>query len=102
MARITIPSSHKGFLKNEKEQETLNKMDDAKCYAVQYRPAGEIEFTEISKSPRDIYTLEEAERVFRSNSGAIGTEVRLVKISRYLTKEGKLIPVSVIKIRTVR
>ena len=91
----------KDFLLNDKIQETLNKMDDAKCYAIQYKSAHDREFTDISTHPNDIYTLETAERLFRNNVGSKGTIVRIVKISRYLTSHGKLVPVSIVRCRTV-
>ena len=91
----------KDFLENDKTQEILNKMDDSKCYTVQYKSVGDKEFTEISTSPRDIYTFEEADKRFRADMGAKGTQIRLVKISKYLTSHGKLVPVSVVKFRIV-
>lgn len=102
MARVTIPSSHRQFLKKEKEQQLINNIDDARCYALQYRAKGEREFSTLSTSPREIYTLDEAERRFSSDLGTVGTEVRIVKVSRYLTPDGSMVPVSVIKHRVVR
>lgn len=85
-----------------KVQERLNSMPEGQDYVVQYRIPGEREFSDIDPSPSDIYTLQNAEKRFKVDNGKAGTEVRLVKISRYLTLDGRIAIQNVLKYRTVR
>ena len=85
-----------------KTQERLNSMPEGQDYVVQYRIPGEREFSDIDPNPSDIYTLQNAERRFMVDNGKSGTEVRLVKVSRYLTLDGRLAIQSVLRYRIVR
>jgi hypothetical protein len=65
-------------------------MPEGQDYVVQYRIPGEREFSDIDPDPSDIRTLQDAEKRFQVDNGKSGTEVRLVKVSRYLTLDGRL------------
>jgi hypothetical protein len=74
----------KSFQENDRIQELLNQMSDDKCYAVQYKAPRDYEFTDISASPRDIYTLEHAEKNIQRRQRAKGyrrSTCKVIKIS---------------------
>ena len=85
-----------------KAQEKLKNMKEGQEYAVQYRIPGEREFSDIDPDPSDIRTLQDAEKRFQVDNGKSGTEVRLVKVSRYLTLDGRLAIQNVLRYRIVR
>lgn len=85
-----------------KTQERLNSMPEGQDYVVQYRIPGEREFSDIDPDPSDIRTLQDAEKRFQVDNGKSGTEVRLVKVSRYLTLDGRLAIQNVLRYRIVR
>lgn len=85
-----------------KTQERLNSMPEGQDYVVQYRIPGEREFSDIDPDPSDIRTLQDAEKRFQVDNGKSGTEVRLVKVSRYLTLDGRLAIQNVLRYRIIR